>query len=153
MMVDDEEPWEEPTKREPREHAVAIADLMRFYRDLSEVQLECGRLCVALERRDMFGMEFSASRLVAGWRAASATIGLVEVPQVEPMQRHIARFALQACRDVVAYQLSLVVHVTEGSGGSPPGLQLLLRRLCDELGVPSNERRAELPDSRDAEAS
>ena len=151
-MADDEESWEEPTKREPRGRAVVIADLMRFYRDLSEVQLECGRLCVALEQRDTFGMEFSANRLVAAWRAANATIGLVEVSQLESMQRHIARFALQACRDVIAYLLAVAFRASEGLGASPPGLQLHLRRLCDELGTLANEGSSGVPGNRDAEA-
>ena len=152
-MADDKGPWDETTKREPRERAIAVDDLMRFYRGLSEVQLECGRLCVALERRDMLGLEFAASRLAAAWRAASATIGLVEVPQVEWVQRHIAGLALKACGDAVARMFALVSRTSEGLKISSPGLRLLLCRLCAEVGLPVGDCEYDIPDRRDAEAS
>lgn len=152
-MADDMEPWEEPTKREPWARALAIEDLMRFYRGLSEVHLECGRLCVALERRDMLGLEFAASRLAAAWRAANATIGLVEVPQVESMQRHIARLALQSCGHVVAHLFALVTRTSESMGSASPELRLVLRQLCDEVDMPLSDRELGVCNNRDAEAS
>jgi hypothetical protein len=152
-MADLDDPWEEPTKREPRDRALAIDDIMRFYRGLSEVQLECGRLCVALERRDAFGLEFAASRLAAAWRAARATIGLVEVPQIELVQRHVAQLALQACGEAVKRLFAVVFRASERMGDAPPGLPLLLRRLCDELGVASIDCRFLASDNRDAEVS
>ena len=152
-MADHDESWEETTKREPRERAIAVDDLMRFYRGLSEVQLECGRLCVALERRDMFGLEFAASRLAAAWRAASATIGLVEVPQIEVTQRHVAKLALQACGEAVMRLFAVVFRASEHLRFSSPGLQLLLHRLCDELGAPISDCKLDAPDNCDSEAS
>lgn len=152
-MADDEDPWEETTKREPRERAVAIDDLMRFYRSLSEVQLECGRLCVALERRDMLGLEFAACRLAATWRAASATIGLVEVPQVESMQQRIARHALQACGDTVAHVFALVSRISEGLRTISPEFRLVLRQLCNEVDIRVSNCKLDTPDHCDAEAS
>jgi len=152
-MADDEESWEEPTKREPLERAAAMADLMRFYRDLSEVQLECGRLCVALERRDTLGMEFAASRLAAAARVASATIALVEVPQIESLQRQIAKLALHTCRQVVAHLFDLVCQACERREAGSPRFRRVLRQLCDELGMPIVDGKPRLPDECEAGAS